>query len=54
MVVSVDVYRPAAIQQLKVLAEQIGVGFFPAEVNEQPLTIARKALEAAKSNIWMY
>ncbi|WP_115710899.1 signal recognition particle protein [Legionella sainthelensi] len=48
MVVSVDVYRPAAIQQLKVLAEQIGVGFFPAEVNEQPLTIARKALEAAK------
>ncbi|KTD53424.1 signal recognition particle protein Ffh [Legionella santicrucis] len=48
MVVSVDVYRPAAIQQLKVLAEQIGVTFFPAEVNEQPLTIARKALEAAK------
>ncbi|KTC87177.1 signal recognition particle protein [Legionella cincinnatiensis] len=48
MVVSVDVYRPAAIQQLKVLAEQIGVAFFPAEVNEQPLMIARKALEAAK------
>lgn len=48
MVVSVDVYRPAAIQQLKVLAEQIGVGFFPAEVSEQPLTIARKALDAAK------
>lgn len=48
MVVSVDVYRPAAIQQLKVLAEQIGVGFFPAEISEQPLTIARKALDAAK------
>ncbi|KTD05883.1 signal recognition particle protein Ffh [Legionella gratiana] len=48
MVVSVDIYRPAAIQQLKVLAEQIDVTFFPAEANEPPLIIARKALEAAK------
>lgn len=48
MVVSVDVYRPAAIQQLKVLAEQIDVAFFPAQVNEQPLSIARNALDAAK------
>lgn len=48
MVVSVDVYRPAAIQQLKVLAEQIDVTFFPAEANEQPLAIAKKALDAAK------
>ncbi|KTD05689.1 signal recognition particle protein [Fluoribacter gormanii] len=48
MVASVDVYRPAAIQQLKVLAEQIDVTFFPAEANEQPLAIAKKALDAAK------
>ncbi|KTD39956.1 signal recognition particle protein [Legionella parisiensis] len=48
MVVSVDVYRPAAIQQLKVLAEQIDVAFFPAEVNEEPLAIAKKALDTAK------
>ncbi|CAM2751055.1 signal recognition particle protein Ffh [Legionella steigerwaltii] len=48
MVASVDVYRPAAIQQLKVLADQIGVAFFPAEANEQPLTIAKKALDTAK------
>ncbi|WP_392538036.1 signal recognition particle protein [Legionella sp. 227] len=48
MVTSVDVYRPAAIQQLKVLADQIGVTFFPAEANEQPLAIAKKSLDAAK------
>ncbi len=48
MVASVDVYRPAAIQQLKVLAEQIGVTFFPAEAHEQPLAIAQKALDSAK------
>lgn len=48
MVASVDVYRPAAIQQLKVLAEQIGVAFFPAETHEQPIHIAQKALESAK------
>ncbi|HHF7373563.1 signal recognition particle protein [Legionella bozemanae] len=48
MVVSVDVYRPAAIQQLKVLAEQIDVTFFPAEANEEPLAIAKKALDTAK------
>ncbi|STY30725.1 signal recognition particle protein Ffh [Legionella wadsworthii] len=48
MVASVDVYRPAAIQQLKVLAEQIDVAFVPAETNEQPIAIAKKALDSAK------
>jgi signal recognition particle subunit SRP54 len=48
MLVSVDVYRPAAIQQLKVLADQIGVTFFPAESSEQPITIAQKALDHAR------
>lgn len=48
MLVSVDVYRPAAIQQLKVLAEQVDVAFFPSEAHEQPIAIAQKALESAK------
>jgi signal recognition particle subunit SRP54 len=48
MLVSVDVYRPAAIQQLKVLAEQVDVAFFASEAKEQPLAIAQKALESAK------
>ncbi|WP_298623760.1 signal recognition particle protein [uncultured Legionella sp.] len=50
MMVSVDVYRPAAIQQLKVLSEQIDVAFFPAEVHEQPISIAQKALDSAKKH----
>lgn len=48
MLVSVDVYRPAAIQQLKVLAEQIDVAFFASDANEQPVAIAKKALDSAK------
>lgn len=48
MLASVDVYRPAAIHQLKVLADQVGVTFFSAEPNEQPLTIAQNALDSAK------
>lgn len=48
MVASVDVYRPAAIQQLKILAEQIGVSFFAADPQEQPVSIATKALDSAK------
>ncbi|WP_347252098.1 signal recognition particle protein [Legionella sp.] len=48
MLVSVDVYRPAAIDQLKVLANQLDVAFFEAEAHEQPLAIAKKALDSAK------
>ena len=48
MLVSVDVYRPAAIQQLKVLATQLDVAFFPAEAHEKPLAIVTKALDSAK------
>lgn len=48
MLVSVDVYRPAAIAQLKVLATQLDVAFFDADPQEQPLAIAQKALESAK------
>ncbi|MBA2657816.1 MAG: signal recognition particle protein [Tatlockia sp.] len=48
MLVSVDVYRPAAITQLRVLANQLDVAFFDAEVHDNPLTIAKNALESAK------
>lgn len=48
MLVSVDVYRPAAIEQLKLLASEIDVAFFPAESTESPLTIAQNALQSAK------
>ena len=48
MLVSVDTYRPAAIEQLKLLATELDVAFFPADATEQPLDIARKALDSAK------
>lgn len=48
MLVSVDVYRPAAILQLKRLAEELNLPFFPSEAHESPKDIARKALEQAK------
>ncbi len=48
MVVSTDVYRPAAIDQLQTLAREIGVEFFPSHPGEEPVEIARKALDAAR------
>lgn len=50
MLVSVDVYRPAAIEQLRLLAEQLDVAFFPAESHEKPVTIAQMALDSARKN----
>jgi len=48
MVVSCDVYRPAAIDQLKTLAEQVDVLFHPSSVSDQPVAIAKQALDAAR------
>jgi len=48
MVASVDVYRPAAIEQLRVLAGQTGAEFFPSAEGELPVAIAKAALHAAK------
>ena len=48
LVTSCDVYRPAAIDQLKTLAGQAGVDFFPSDPKEMPDTIARRALDHAK------
>lgn len=48
MVVSADVYRPAAIKQLETLATEVGAAFHPSDVNQKPLDIARSAIDAAK------
>ena len=48
MMVSCDIYRPAAIDQLKTLAGEVGVEFFPSSANQQPVKIASAALEAAR------
>ena len=48
LVVSCDVYRPAAIDQLKTVAEQAGVDFFPSQPSEKPVDIARSAVDWAK------
>ncbi len=47
MVVSADVYRPAAIEQLRTLADQVDVLFRPSSVEDRPEQIARHAVEAA-------
>jgi len=47
-VVSVDVYRPAAIKQLETLAAEVGVDFFPSEASQKPIDIAKAAIEHAR------
>ncbi len=48
LVVSCDVYRPAAIEQLQTLATEVGVDFFPSTGEQKPVDIARAALEHAR------
>lgn len=48
MLVSTDVYRPAAIKQLALLANDLDVEFFDADPKEAPVKIAKKALAQAK------
>jgi signal recognition particle subunit SRP54 len=48
MVVSCDVYRPAAIEQLKTLAAQVGAVFQPSAIDQKPADIARQALAEAR------
>lgn len=47
MVVSTDVYRPAAIKQLETLAQQINTHFFPSGIHQKPSEIAKNALTQA-------
>lgn len=48
MLVSTDVYRPAAITQLETLAKSIEVDCFPSTTNQKPEDIAKAALDAAR------
>lgn len=48
-VVSCDVYRPAAIQQLQILAKEVGVEFIPSDTSQKPIDIATRAVEQAKT-----
>ncbi len=50
IIVAGDVYRPAAIEQLKVIAEQINVPVYTEEGNKNPVDIAKKAINYAKQN----
>jgi signal recognition particle subunit SRP54 len=48
MVVSADVYRPAAIEQLKTLAAEVQAEFFPSNPQQKPIQIVNDAIKAAK------
>ena len=50
LLVACDIYRPAAIDQLKILGEQIEVAVFAEPENKNPVEIAKKALQHAKAN----
>jgi len=50
MVVSADVYRPAAIEQLKTLAQQVDVLFFPSDASQKPEAIVKAAIEDARKS----
>src|SRR3989442_15527246 len=48
LTVSADVYRPAAIEQLKTVTKQAGAQWFPSHASDQPVAIANAALDHAK------
>ena len=50
LLASCDVYRPAAIEQLKTLASQVEAEFFPSAAGEQPVDIAVRALDYARKH----
>ncbi|WP_274585142.1 signal recognition particle protein [Neisseria leonii] len=52
LLVSADVYRPAAIEQLRLLSEQVEADFFPADTGQKPVEIAQAALAHAKRHFY--
>jgi signal recognition particle subunit SRP54 len=52
LLVSTDVYRPAAIEQLATLAKTLGVELFPSDPSQKPVDIARAALDHAKRHFF--
>ena len=51
MVASCDIYRPAAIHQLEILANQIEVKFFQSHAHQKPVDIAKDAVKAARQSV---
>ena len=51
LVVSADVYRPAAIEQLQTLAGEVGVDFFPSSADQDPVVIASAAIDHARKRL---
>ncbi|MBU0745009.1 MAG: signal recognition particle protein [Gammaproteobacteria bacterium] len=51
LLASTDIHRPAAIEQLKILAQQIDVHNFASNPNDDPITIARAAITQAKNQL---
>lgn len=51
LLVSTDIYRPAAIEQLKILAESAHAQFYPSSNTEQPVAITKQAIQYAKSKL---
>ncbi|AWN17656.1 signal recognition particle protein [Salinisphaera sp. LB1] len=52
LVVSADVYRPAAIDQLERVASDVGVDFHPSSSGDKPVKIAKSALDAARKGFY--
>ena len=52
LVVSADIYRPAAISQLQTVAQQVGASFFPSTAQQKPVDIALAALDAARKQFY--
>src|SRR3984957_10728929 len=52
LLVSTDVYRPAAIQQLRMLSGQVGAGFAPSSTDEAPVSSATRALTEATLQVY--
>lgn len=52
LAVSADVYRPAAIRQLKLVAEQAGIDFFPTRDGDRPAAIAASSLDFARKHYY--
>ncbi|MCY7295857.1 signal recognition particle protein [Alteromonas sp. a30] len=52
LLVSADVYRPAAIKQLETLANEVGASFFPSSTDQKPVDIANAAIEHGRKQFY--
>ncbi len=52
LLVSCDVYRPAAIEQLKILANELNIDFYPSSADQKPSKIAEAALNEARKKLY--